>query len=399
MRMRRRRVERCLLRASVALEAGVIEDAREALAEAEQLAPGDPDVQTLRDQLARPEPRPLPPPPPPTPSAADFQIREAPPPLEIHEIPARRSRRLPVAAVLLIPLSAAAGWYATRGTPVSSVPPPLAVTPPAAVAETPIAKSEPPSVTVAESSITVPVATSPEPPGSTDPVATSGSALNAAPSPAASPVAAGRTTEPPARARDDGARTSALPAPAIVPSVTRGFGNTVPEPAPTETRPLAAPPESTAPVVSGAEGIAAPDSAVKLAAPPVAAPPPQASAQPVSNLAPPPNTTRNEEQNIRTVLGRYESAYSRLDAAAAGAVWPGVNQRALANAFDGLSAQSISLGQCDVRVNGNTAQANCTGTARWTPKVGGGSQSAARQWRFDLRNASNGWVITQAVIR
>ena len=47
-------------------------------------------------------------------------------------------------------------------------------------------------------------------------------------------------------------------------------------------------------------------------------------------------------------------------------VWPGVNQRALANAFQGLSAQTVSLGRCDVRVNGATARAECAGTASWT---------------------------------
>jgi hypothetical protein len=80
-------------------------------------------------------------------------------------------------------------------------------------------------------------------------------------------------------------------------------------------------------------------------------------------------------------------------------VWPNVNQRALANAFDGLSAQSISLGGCDIRVSGATAQAECTGNARWTPKVGGGTQSAARQWRFELRNSGSTWVITRATTR
>ena len=49
-----------------------------------------------------------------------------------------------------------------------------------------------------------------------------------------------------------------------------------------------------------------------------------------------------------------------------------------------------------VRVSGATAQAECSGTAQWTPKVGGGPQTAARQWQFDLKNAGNDWVITRA---
>ena len=67
--------------------------------------------------------------------------------------------------------------------------------------------------------------------------------------------------------------------------------------------------------------------------------------------------------------------------------------------FEGLSAQSVSLGQCDIRVSGATAQAECSGNARWTPKVGGGAQTAQRQWRFDLRNAGGNWLITQATTR
>ena len=110
-------------------------------------------------------------------------------------------------------------------------------------------------------------------------------------------------------------------------------------------------------------------------------------------------TARAEEQSVRAALGRYESAYNRLDAAAAASVWPSVNQRALASAFQGLSTQSVSLGGCDIRVSGATALAECSGNARWTPKVGAGTQSARRQWRFDLRNSGGTWMITQATTR
>ena len=102
---------------------------------------------------------------------------------------------------------------------------------------------------------------------------------------------------------------------------------------------------------------------------------------------------------MRATLSRYEGAYSSLDAAAASAVWPGVDRRALSSAFQGLSSQHVSLGQCGVRVSGATAQADCSGTAQWTPKVGGGPQTAARQWQFDLKNVGNDWVITRATVR
>jgi hypothetical protein len=114
---------------------------------------------------------------------------------------------------------------------------------------------------------------------------------------------------------------------------------------------------------------------------------------------PAPSPSPPDERQVRAILSRYEAAYSSLDAAAAGALWPGVDQRALASAFQGLSAQTVSLGRCDVRVSGTTAQAECSGTARWNPKVGGGPQTASRHWRFDLRSTGSDWVITQATVR
>jgi hypothetical protein len=110
-------------------------------------------------------------------------------------------------------------------------------------------------------------------------------------------------------------------------------------------------------------------------------------------------TAAADERAVRATLAHYESAYSRLDAAAAGAVWPAVDRRALARAFEGLQSQTVSLGRCEVVMNGATARAECTGSARWTPRVGGGPQSAPRQWRFDLRNERGGWVITSADVR
>ncbi|MDQ3938115.1 MAG: hypothetical protein M3253_05480, partial [Chloroflexota bacterium] len=61
--------------------------------------------------------------------------------------------------------------------------------------------------------------------------------------------------------------------------------------------------------------------------------------------------------------------------------------------------QYVSLGQCDVRISGTAARADCRGEATWTPKVGGGTQTAARQWRFDLAQKEDEWIITQATVR
>jgi hypothetical protein len=106
-----------------------------------------------------------------------------------------------------------------------------------------------------------------------------------------------------------------------------------------------------------------------------------------------------DESVVRAVLRRYETAYSTLDADAASVIWPGVNRGALARAFDGLASQQVSLGSCDVTVNGPAARATCSGSATWQPKVGGGVRTEARRWSFDLRKNGEAWRIERAVAR
>jgi hypothetical protein len=99
---------------------------------------------------------------------------------------------------------------------------------------------------------------------------------------------------------------------------------------------------------------------------------------------------------VRATLARYETAYSRLDATAASAVWPAVDRRALARAFEGLASQRLSLGACAVTVSGEAAQATCSGTATWQPKVGGGVRTEPRRWSFELRKSGEAWQIERA---
>ena len=480
MKMRRRRLERCVLRASVALEAGVLEDAAEALEEAARLDPNDPSVQELVSRLSvaqaapsspipaptptptpapartaaaapTPAPTPTPAPAPPATRAPTATLAPAPAPAPtatlaptaaatpnltaapartaapaptpavapagevpirsietpaLADVPAARSRVVAlVLAVALIALSGLAGWWWASSR--TAAPTPAAPTAAAAAAvEKPAAAPPPPaapdpSVRISETAVTVPVVTAepppdnnkaPVPPGTAatvvTPVATTGR-------PAAPAVAAGAAPVPDPRSvsRVESGPPDRPPAEAAAPATEYTarplLGANVAEAkvAPAPTLPAAPAPAPAAAIVPSTEGIAAaPDGAIRISAP--AAPEPAAAA-----------STAADEQIIRGVLGRYEAAYSRLDAAAASAVWPGVNQRALASAFQGLESQSISLGRCDVRVNGAAAQAQCTGSARWTPKVGGGAQSASRQWRFDLRNTGGNWVITQATTR
>jgi hypothetical protein len=320
------------------------------------------------------------------------------------DVPRAPSRVLAgVLALALIALSGVAGWWWTSTRSATSTPggatAPKAVEQPTATAPPP--RPIDPSVRISETAVTAPVVTAEAPPElDTPPVATTGTpAPPTAASTAAVPVPDPRGVSradapiadtPPARATNAAPEYTARP---LVVGGNAADARVTPAPALPAAPPPAPPPAAA--IVPATEGIAAaPDGAVRIGAPPLPEPSPASAPS-----AAPAAATPGDEQIIRGVLARYEAAYSRLDAAAASAVWPGVNQRALASAFQGLHSQSISLGRCDVRVNGATAQAQCSGSARWTPKVGGGVQSAARQWRFDLRNSGGNWVITQATTR
>ena len=93
-------------------------------------------------------------------------------------------------------------------------------------------------------------------------------------------------------------------------------------------------------------------------------------------------------------LNRYQDAFSTLDANAAHAVWPSVDVKALAKAFDQLEAQTFDLEGCDITVTGARAEADCAGNARYVRKVGNRAlRVEPRRWRFTLRQTSDQWVI------
>ena len=195
------------------------------------------------------------------------------------------------------------------------------------------------------------------------PIPTTGAAPIAAPRLAPSPV----TTTPP---------------PAAPPSTTRSTtGSTAAS--------TAAPPVTTASSTATLPSLtpaAAPQVAVSAAAP-AATPPP---------APPPPAASRVETQRaaVQSVLGRYASAFSTLDATRAKAVWPTVNQRNLERAFDSLEQQEFTLGECDIMVLPPRALASCDGTARYTPKVGNRkARTESRQWTFQLRQNADEWTI------
>ena len=341
MRMRRRRAERCVLRAQVALEAGFPEDARAALDEARRLDSSTPDFETLSASVVVEEPV----------VVAEPVVVEGP-----LELPAREPRSLvpliSVAAVLIAVVGIGA-FGLSRGTrttasqfsagPVPSAPLPSAQEPSApvpaavAIAATPAERDSPEPA--------VPVGKEPE----RRPQHASLPTLIA--TPAATTVAIGK----------------AIPKPA--PPV-------VAEPKPPESRstePAAITLEPAQPLVLASS------SGPSLTLPEAPAP--------------------DERPRVRAALARYEAGYSALNVAAVQAVWPAVDSRSLSRAFDGLASQRFALGQCSMAIETTSATATCNGTASFTPKIGGGVRSEGRRWTFDLRRVDGEWQIVRVSTR
>jgi hypothetical protein len=110
--------------------------------------------------------------------------------------------------------------------------------------------------------------------------------------------------------------------------------------------------------------------------------------------------TRSEQSEIQRTLGEYRNAYHLLDAESAQAVWPTVDVRALARAFDSLTSQELAFEACQVDVAGEAATARCRGSATYTPKVGNREpRSEPRQWTFQLRKVGEDWKIQSAQTR
>jgi hypothetical protein len=433
LRMRRRRIERCVLRATAALDAGTLDEATQAIEEVAQLDPTDERITSLSAKITaavRPSIAAFRPadtstePEVPTAgrlmglhgdqraealeAAADLELAATVEHSEVFgddEIPSSASRRwLPVAAALIL-LSGTAGWLWTSVAMESRDPSDnqsvsiAQTTAPAPVADSKAAPSPPASDQVsAEPSVLIPLTTAPTPePATGTSRLTSDSTADVTP-------AVSKSVE-----------TTAVPEA----TVTRATADTPVRAVPTlpvsresETPRAEVPRDETprADTTVALDNVVIPRAPVEP--PATAAPPPvppiEASSlgttvgESVATRAPQlPATADNagEERAIRSVLNRYEAAYNRLDAAAAGAVRPSVDRQALARAFDGLASQTVKLGTCEVKVAGALAQAACTGTARWTPKIGGQTQSAARHWRFDLKKAGADWIIVSATIR
>jgi hypothetical protein len=107
-----------------------------------------------------------------------------------------------------------------------------------------------------------------------------------------------------------------------------------------------------------------------------------------------------DEEGIQRVLQRYQLAYEQLDAAAAQVVWPTVDVRGLARAFDSLTSQTLAFDRCELRIAGDAAEAVCRGVGTYVPKVGGqGPRQVPGEWSFQLERIEGTWTIAQTKTR
>ena len=143
-----------------------------------------------------------------------------------------------------------------------------------------------------------------------------------------------------------------------------------------------------------------------VAAPAIAASRPTL-APPTSSVAPPTavpavhvDRSAEDQSRVADVLRAYARAYDTLDVSAALAVWPNVDSRALARAFESLESQTVSFDDCEIDVRGATANASCRGQASYVGKVGRGApRTEPRTWRFELRRDGETWKIANAEAR
>ena len=233
--------------------------------------------------------------------------------------------------------------------------------------------------TPSTSRVTVPVAAAPK---SVTVAAASPTAVTPT---AVSPAAVAPNEVIPAVVPDE---TPAPPAPARMALLTARE----PEPQPARAEPpIRAAVVSSAIVAEPRPAVDTPIAPSPVAAVP-AAPPPRVEAS--ASAAPVPVRVPAPEAAIQTVLSRYRAAYQELDAAAARAVWPSADTKALRRAFDRLEAQELVFDSCAVSVSDARAVAVCSGTASYVPRVGKKARRGdQRQWEFELSRADDGWLI------
>ena len=387
-RVRARRLAACVVRADNLIDSGRLDEARETLLEAKLLAPDAPEIVELEQKMAAR----------PSPGAVLLAAPDTFPIVTERIEPPREWPRVLAAVAVVLMVFFAIGYGAVKFRHRFPLPEFLATEDVTPAPDTPAERASESRVAIRTPEVAPPPA---------PPVAPPAPVLAAEPTEAQREPAITPERTQLAEAPSQPARTAPPATPAATIGRSRGLllppaasGNQAPTQSPAQVESAAIP--QVRPLAEGR-----PVEAVALE---MTSPTPTATtgAQPMATLdapvpAPPPagggESRHDESLRIRAVLLRYENAYNRLDAKAARAVWPGVNEPALNRAFSGLVSQRVSLGLCDITVFGDIAGASCAGKARWEPKVGGGLQTADRYWSFQLTKGAEGWNIKEVLVR
>jgi len=108
-------------------------------------------------------------------------------------------------------------------------------------------------------------------------------------------------------------------------------------------------------------------------------------------------STAEDRALVDQTLQRYRRAYNRLDARSAQAVYPAVNEHALARAFEDLESQVLLFDSCVIDVQGRSANVTCRGSSHYVPKIGNHETRVERRvWNFTLRKDDGDWKIENA---
>ena len=122
------------------------------------------------------------------------------------------------------------------------------------------------------------------------------------------------------------------------------------------------------------------------------APAPAPAVVPVSLVS-----TSDDRALVDQALQSYRRAYNRLDARSAHAIYPAVNEPALARAFENLESQALLFETCQIDVQGSSAYVMCRGSSHYVPKVGNHETRVERRiWNFTLRKDDGDWKIENA---
>ncbi len=104
-----------------------------------------------------------------------------------------------------------------------------------------------------------------------------------------------------------------------------------------------------------------------------------------------------DDEEIRTVLKRYESAYNRLNEndRAASLISRGADREVVERRSSAPPSGRLSLGDCDITMAGAFGVATCAATSASEPSDDGSTVTERWLWAFDLRKNADGWRIEQ----